>query len=185
MVYPPLGLFTVGLITSLLLIGLFGWALWKTEACKHWLRNFPRSPRAGAVLLTLAAGWTWLLIKTMDLGEFSTLRPILLIVVPVAYFLSLRYIEDFLSIRALGMLLLLGAEPMLEAAFLKPQTSRLLLVCLAYAMIIKGMFFVGMPYLFLSWRDRVLRSPSVLRMALVGGLAYGVLLLLLALAFYR
>ncbi len=185
MVYPPLDLFTAGLIVSLALLCFYGWAFWKTEAFTRWLAVFPRSRTAGAVLLTVAAAWTWILLKTMDLGEFSNLRPMLLIAVPVAYALSLRFIEDFLSIRALGMLMLLAAEPILEAAFLKPPTSRLLLVLVAYALIVKGMFLVGMPYVFLSGRDRLLRAPGTLRLALGGGIAYAAALLLATLTRFR
>ncbi len=185
MVYPPLDLFTVGLISSLLLFCFCGWALWKTGAFESWLRTFPRSRRAGTILLTIAAGWTWMLLKWMDLGEFSSLRPMLLILVPIAYVLSLRYIEDFLSVRALGMLLLLVAEPMLEAAFLKPPASRLILVILAYALIVKGMFFVGMPYVFLSGRDRLVRSAGRLRALLLGGLACAAILLIATVTRFR
>lgn len=185
MVYPPLDLATVGFCASLALIALYAWALWQTDRLKAFLRIFPRSRRAGLLLLTIVTVWTWLLLRTMDLGEFSKLRPLLLVVVPVAGVLSARFIDDFLSIRALGMLFLLLAEPLLEAAFLKPQTSRLLLVVLAYAMIVKGMFLVGTPYIFLAVRDRLLRSGTFLRAALMGGLAYGVALLVVTWTRFR
>ena len=50
------------------------------------------------------------------------------------------------------MLALLAAEPLLEAAFMRHETSRLLLVVLAYVWIINGLFWVGMPWIM---RDQI------------------------------
>jgi hypothetical protein len=67
-------------------------------------------------------------------------------------FLSWKYVEEFLAARAMGMLALLAAEPLLEAAFMRHEISRLLLVVLAYVWIINGLFWVGMPWIM---RDQI------------------------------
>ena len=51
----------------------------------------------------------------------------------------LRFVDEFLAVRALGILCLLAAEPLLDAAFLRPETSRLLVTVLAYLMIVAGL----------------------------------------------
>ena len=171
MIYPPLNLSTVGLIVGLLLVGIYGLSLGRTEAVKGWIKALPRSRPAGIVLV---------LVRTMDLGEFSSYRTVLTVLVPVAYFLTLTFVDDFLAVRALGILLLLLAEPVLEAAFLQPQLSRLLLVVLAYAAIVKGVCIVGMPYLM---RDGI--QLALRRAGLWAGLAYGAILVLVSLTLYR
>jgi hypothetical protein len=85
--------------------------------------------------------------------------------------------RDFLAVRALGTLALLAAEPLLESAFLRDETIRLLLVVLVYLWIIFGMFWVGMPY---TLRDQVAwitASEKRWRAAAFAGLAYGALML--------
>jgi hypothetical protein len=95
------------------------------------------------------------------------------------------HVEEFLAVRALGMLLLLAAEPLIEAAFLKPQTSRLLLVVLAYAWVLAGLFWVGMPYLLRDQMAWITRTAARWRAACVAGLAWGVALLICSLTQYR
>ena len=88
----------------------------------------------------------------------------------------MRYVDEFLAVRALGMLLLLAAEPLIEAAFLQPQHGRILLVLVAYTWAILGMFWVGMPYLLRDQIDLVRRSRRGLERRGAGGLIYGGLL---------
>ena len=77
------------------------------------------------------------------------------------------------------------AEPILEAAFLQPPESRLLLVVVAYAWVVLGMFWVGMPYLMRDWISWLLRSEARWKILCVAGLAYGVAVLICSLTQYR
>lgn len=185
MVYPPLSLAVAGFVAGLTLLVLCAAGLLRIETVRGLLPKMARARGIGIALLTVAAAWSWVLLRTMDLGEFSNLRFALLLLVPTGYVLTLLYVEDFLTVRAVGMLLLLMAEPLLEAAFLKPQGSRIVLVVLAYAMIVKGMFWVGMPYLFRDAVDWTVRSTGRVRLGLAGGLAYGLILLALSATAYR
>jgi hypothetical protein len=76
---------------------------------------------------------------------------------PIGFFLALRFADEFLAVRALGIFFLLGAEPLLNAAFLRTEPSRLLVTAFAYILIITGLFWVSMPYLLrdqISWSAR-------------------------------
>src|SRR6266480_3049969 len=75
-----------------------------------------------------------------------------IVVLPIGYALVLRFVDEFLAVRALGILCLLAAEPLLEAAFFRYETSRLFLTALAYLLIVAGLFWVTMPYLL---RDQI------------------------------
>lgn len=184
MIY-SLSLGTAMLLTGLLLTLAHGWALLKPNDAKAWLRAFPRSKGAGIGLLTIAAIWSWLLIYNIDLGEFTNWRPRLLILIPIAFFLTVKYVEEFLAVRALGMIALLAAEPLLEAAWLRPEGTRLFLVTLAYLWIVFGMFWIGMPYVLRDQLAWVAKSEGRWRAAAFGGLVYGVLLLILPLTLHR
>jgi hypothetical protein len=180
MIY-SLKLETALLVTGMVLVLLHVLALLRPVAAQSWLRGFPRSQAAGTLLLVVAALWSWLLIKNIDLGEFSNWRSRILIFIPVAAFLTWRYVDEFLAARALGMVVLLAAEPLLEAAWMRPELSRLFLVTLTYLGIFFAMFWIGMPF---TLRDQIgwlTKDESRWKTAAFIGIGYGMLLLILPL----
>jgi hypothetical protein len=121
------------------------------------VQRFPRSSVAGVVLLTICLVWTLWLLATIQMGEFSAFRRPLLIALPIGYALVLRFVGEFLAVRALGILCLLAAEPLLDAAFLRYEPSRLLVTVLAYLLILAGLFWVAIPYVLrdqINWSTR-------------------------------
>ena len=150
MIY-ELSLHTAGIIVSafLILIGLLG--LLKPDFASV-VQRFPRSRVAGVILLTVCLLWTFWLLATIQMGEFSSFRRPLLIVLPIGYVLVLWFVDEFLAVRALGILCLLAAEPLLDAAFLRYETSRLLITVFAYLLIVAGLFWVAIPYVL---RDQI------------------------------
>jgi len=124
------------------------------------------------------------LVSNMDLGEFSQYRTSLQIGVPIAFVLTLTFVEEFLAVRALGMLALLAAEPVLSAAFLRPESARLLLVVLAYVWLTLGLFWVGMPYLLRDQINWITSTGNRFRALTLAGLVYGLLVLVCAVAVF-
>jgi hypothetical protein len=116
------------------------------------VQKFPRSRAAGFILLTVDLVWTLWLLATIEMGEFAAFRRPLLIAVPIGYVLVLRFVDEFLAVRALGILCLLLAEPLLDAAFLRYESSRLLVTVFAYLLIVAGLFWVMIPYIL---RDKI------------------------------
>lgn len=168
---------TTGFIVGAALLLLHAFAMAQPALSQKWLANFPRSTVLGSVLLSIAAIWTFVSIKEMDLGEFAPFRQVMLIGTIIAWGLTWKFVKELLAVRALGMLALLAAEPLLNAAFLQPPTSRLLLVFLAYAWILLGLVWVGMPYLLRDQITWVTRNSTRWNLAAVGGLLYGILLI--------
>src|SRR5438067_8777144 len=168
---------TAGMVVGSLLVLLSLPGFFKPALVQNWLKRFPRSGIAGIVLLSLALVWSFWLLVTMEMGEFASFRRPLLIILPVGYVLVLRFVEEFLAVRALGILCLLAAEPLLEGAFFRYETSRLFVTVLAYLIIVAGLFWVTMPYLL---RDQINWSThSNIRWRVVHGIAalYGVAIL--------
>lgn len=152
-----LSLHTAGLIAGLFLLLVSVPALVKPEPVRGFAQRLPRSRVAGFTLLTIDLFWSLWLLATMEMGEFSSFRKPLLIILPIGFFLVLRFVDEFLSVRALGILFLLAAEPLLDAAFFRTEASRLLVTVLAYLLIVIGLFWVTMPYLLrdhISWSTR-------------------------------
>jgi hypothetical protein len=181
MIY-TLSLHAVGLIAGTLLVLLSVVALFLPA--RDLLPRLPRSRVAGAVLLTIDLIWSVWLLATMEMGEFSSFRRPLLIILPLGFILVLRFVDEFLAVRALGILCLLAAEPLLDAAFLRPEMSRLLVTVLAYLMIVAGLLWVTMPYLLRDQIDWSTRHPSRWRLLSGIGLAFGATILLCAVVAY-
>ena len=180
MIY-SLSLRTVGLLVGALVVVLHLLPLVYGDAVRRFLKAFPRSRGCGAALLTMDAVWAFALVAQIDLGEFTNYRPVFLAIIVAGYFLTLFFVEEFLAVRALGMFLLLLAEPLLEAAFLRPEASRVLLSALAYAWATLGLFWIGKPYLLRDQIDWVSRSEARWRVAALAGVAYGAVVFALAL----
>src|ERR1700730_3257489 len=147
-----LDLHTAGMAAGVLLVIVTLPGFFKPALVQIWLKRFPRSSLAGIILLSLVLVWSFWLLATMEMGEFSSFRRPLMIVLPIGYVLVMRFVDEFLAVRALGILCLLAAEPLLEAAFFRNETSRLLVTVFAYLLIVAGLFWVTMPYLL---RDQI------------------------------
>ncbi len=174
----------MGIVVGVLLIGTHLFALMRQEKILPWLSTVPRSMNVGTLFLTLSFLWAWMVATSMDLGEFQQVRWLAQFALPLFYLGMLFIANDYLGARSLGSFLLLAACPILMSAFQKPPETRLLLTVLAYAWIIAGLFWVGMPF---TMRDQIswLRArPSRYRVLCLAGVGYGVLVLAAAFLFY-
>ena len=167
-----LSLHTAGVIagTFLVVVGVLGLL---NPGFAQVVKHLPRSRIAGVVLLTICLAWTMWLLATIQMGEFAAFRRPLLIALPIGYLLALFFVDEFLAVRALGILCLLAAEPLLDAAFLRYETSRLLVTVFAYLLIIAGLFWVAIPYILrdqINWSARsVFRWRCLHAIALIYG----------------
>jgi len=179
-----LSLHNAGLFAGIFLLFISLPALVMPEAARNWVRSVPRSFVLGAALLTIALIWSYWLLATMEMGEFSSFRKPLMFALPVGYVLVLRFVNEFLAVRSLGILYLLAAEPLLEAAFLRYETSRLLVTVFAYILIVKGLFWVTMPYVMrdmITWGTRTIGRWISLNAVI---LIYGAIILVCAFTRY-
>ncbi len=183
MIY-DLSLQAAGVIAGLFLLLVSLPGLLMPEAAKEWFRSLPRSRLLGIFLLSLGFFWSFWLLATMEMGEFSGFRKPLLFALPVGFLLVLRFVNEFLAVRALGILFLLAAEPLLEAAFLRYEASRLFVTVFAYVMIVAGLFWVTMPYLLRDHIQWSTRSTGRWRAINAIGLVYGAVILLCAITRY-
>ena len=173
----PAALFAGAILCLLGLVGLLA-----PDVVRKNLVRFPRSRVAGVVLLGIDLVWSFWLVSTMEMGEFSSFRRPFLIALPIGFFLAIRFVDEFLAVRALGILLLLAAEPLLDAAFFRYETSRLVLTVLAYILIVLGLIWVTMPYKLRDQIGWVIKSTG--RWRGINGLSFVYGAALIALAFF-
>src|SRR5438552_19093242 len=98
-----LSLHSAGIVAGVFLIALGLSGLTKPDVGSV-VQRFPRSRVAGVVLLTICLVWTFWLVATMQMGEFSSFRRPLLIPLPMAYVLALFSVDEFRAERALRFL---------------------------------------------------------------------------------
>ena len=190
--YEHLSLFTVGLILGLWLVGSHALMLAKPAKIQGLLTKFPRDTTSGQILLAIGLAWFWLLVApeglgklsvlAMDLGEFNGAKPLLRILVPVSLVLVAMSVRDFLAVRALGVVGLMVASPMLESAFLKDPASRVLVPIYAYALLTASLCLGRHALLVPGRRHLGHRQPKTLDYLMsLAGLGYGVATLVCAL----
>ena len=191
--YESLSLSTVGIVVGIYLVVVHALMLAKAEPAKALLKKLHRNHSAGIYSMGLGMIWFWLLVAperrgsfswlgalSMNLGEFNFLKPALQIAVPVICVGLITQVREFLFVLGLGVVALMVAAPLLDAAFLKEPSSRVVISFFAYALLTKGMFWIGMPYTFRDAVNWATQTNGRWRALAAGGFAYGVVVLVLS-----
>jgi hypothetical protein len=109
---------------------------------------FPRSVWPGRILAAIDLVWAAYELSLMHLGMFDAWKVHLYWMTPVAIVLCVIYLDELLSPRALGGLLLLAAGPVLDIARWHPSDWRLIVTTIAYLWILLGLTFLLSPWWF-------------------------------------
>jgi hypothetical protein len=151
------------------------------------VRKFPRNLPVGIVLMLLgAAGFVWN-VNIEPIADFSAYKNVMMIGFAAVGILSCVFVQDFLAVRGLAVLLLLLAKLMLDTG--RPHLGQSLWVYViqiwAYLFVVAGIWFTVTPWKLrdlLNWatatEDRI-RVGSSIR------LAFAVFVLLLGLTAFR
>ncbi len=166
------------------LICAHGWALFDLARTSEWAKRFPRNDLLGGVLLGLATAWAAWLAGTINLMEYTRVRPLFILGVIGLGVSSWLYVREFIAVRSLGVLCLLGANVLLDAAFLREDAARLVVVAYADLIIVEGMVMVGAPYVLRDGIAWGLATPRRSRFLLSAGLIFGIVLMVLGVWVY-
>jgi hypothetical protein len=135
------------------LLGLF--LTFESFKAEKFIRKFLRSQKAS--ILLLAIGLFWFLFHHVqnlgeaDFGEYKFIIGLIGVFIAVS---SYFFINDFLAVRALCIILLFYSRLVLDSAFLQEPQSRLFLVSIIYFIILCAIYFGAWPYRlrdFLNW----------------------------------
>lgn len=172
-----MSLFAATLIPGLILVVLGLPLLMDHSGAKAAMRAFPRSTSAGYIVFSAAAGWFLYGIWHLSNADFGEYRTLLFIGFGAIAVLSFKCVPDFLGVRGACGIVLLGAAPLLNAAYMEyDHPRRLWMVGFVYVAIAFAIWLGAQPWRlrdFLEWLfARAARSRGV------GGmlLAYGLLL---------
>ncbi len=174
---------TLTLIWGIILVFLGTFTLAHPRARDLWLR-LPRSVWPGRILTIVCMIWAALWLCVMPLGPVTFFRDILWILIPASVALIWIFIPELLTCRAIGGLLVLVPTPLLSAAAWHPSPARYIVIICAYAMIIKGMFYISLPYLMRDHLTWATATPTRQRGVSIAATAFGAILIALSLAVF-
>lgn len=145
------------------------------------LKGFPRSLVATYLLFGVGAAWFLYGIWHLSPADFGEYRKLLFVAFAAIALLSFRCVPDFLAVRGGCVIVLMGAMPLLDAAYMeyeKPQ--RLLMVSLVYLSLALAIWLGAQPWRMRDFLGWLFARPG--RARAVGGAlsAYGVLLSIVA-----
>jgi len=175
-----MNLFTVTFITGIFFLGLglFFASLPVFAAAK--LQSFGRSKLMAVLFFGGALVWFLYEISLLGAADFGAYKPWLLGVFGFSGLAAFYYIPDFLAVRGLAGLILLGSRLCLDAAYAQPQTSRLVLVSGIYLMILLAFYWGAYPYRLRDFATWTSQSPLRLRFLGAGLMGYGAALWIIA-----
>ena len=147
-------------------------------------RKFPRSVLWGRILMGICALWAGIVMYNAAVDDFAWLKPLVVIGVPIAYWLVVQFANQFLAIRGVAALLLLIAKVTLNAADLSDSPSRLIVTVLAYLWVCAAVWMASAPHQVRDWINFITANATRCRAACSLGAIVGVFLVLLGLFVY-
>ena len=169
------------LLPALLLLALGIPLLLNHSGYTAMLKAFPRSPAAAYLFFGAGAAWFLHAIAHLSAADFGEYKLYLFIGFLVVAVLAFKCVPDFLAVRGLCVLVLMGAMPLLDAAYMEEPQQRKLMVAAVYVAIAFAIWLGAQPYrmrVFLAW---LFARPG--RIRAVGGALAGYGLLLCGVAF--
>ncbi len=172
------------MILGAVIVAFNGTALFAPEFFRKWASAFPRSQTWAWILAAVDLFWVAWIILHAPLGRFENLKPGVYVAAPVAFLLIVFFMDELLAPRALGGLLLLLANPVLNAARWHVSNWRLIVTVLAYLWVVAGIVFVLSPYRLRDMIAWATASSGRLRRLCAVRLVFGLALLALSLWVY-
>jgi hypothetical protein len=132
----------LGLLVTL--INLYG--LIKPAEFAAAARKFPRSIPVGYVLMMAGTVWFMWNVSHESLADFEHLKPILFTLFIGVGLGTCFFVQDFLAVRGVSVLLLLLAKLMVDTERWARSDWRLVIAIWAYLLVAAGMWFTVSPW---------------------------------------
>jgi hypothetical protein len=150
-------------------------------------RRFPRHVPTGVFLMLLATAWFLWLVQQEPISDFATFKPYLLAIFAAVGIGSCIFVQDFLAVRGLAVVLLLLAKLMVDTG--RPHLAEtpwvLVIQTWAYVLVVAGIWLTVSPWRlrdFLNWAtasEKRVKIGSSIR------LAFAVFIVVLGLTAFR
>ncbi len=164
---------------------------------REGLLKFPRAAMPGRVLMAVVAVWAgWALFGAAraaaaeaamsrgPAGLWPLAPPAVVIGIPVAYWLVIRYADQFLALRGVAALMLLVGNVVVRVADRSDSPWRLVVTVLVYLWVIAAIWMAIAPHHFRDLIQYSMDTDRRCRTVCGAGVAVGVVLIALGLLVY-
>lgn len=150
-------------------------------------RKFPRHVPTGVVLMLTATGWFVWNVKIEPIADFESIKVYMMIVFGAIGVGACLFVQDFLAVRGLAVLLMLLAKVMVDTG--RPHLGEtpwvLLIQTWAYVLVVAGIWFTVSPW---RLRDLIHWATATEQRIKIGSairLAFALLVLVLGFTAFR
>ena len=131
------------LIPGLLLLALGLPLLLNSSGYVAMLKSFPRSTAAAYLFFGVGAAWFLYAIWHLSPADFGEYRTYLFIGFLLVAALSFKCVPDFLAVRGLATVILMGAMPLLDAGYMNFEHAQIFLYKIAVYLAIAAAIWLG------------------------------------------
>lgn len=177
-------LFVATLLTGLLVLLLGVPLLLNISAFNAALRAFPRSGTAAAVFFGTGALWFLYELQFLSAADFGEYKVALIVFFALIAAFAHQAAPDFLAVRGVCILVLIGAMPLLTAGFMNySHTSIMVYKATVYIAISLAIYLGSAPFRMRDFLEWLYRAPG--RARWLGGVltAHGLVLTTIALTY--
>ena len=154
-----------------------------TKYREHAIK-FPRSEVWGRVLMGIAAAIAWWVMYHAATDDWKWAQPYILIGVPVAYFLVVKFAPNYLAMRGVAALMLMAAKQMVDAADWSESPWRLIITVFAYLWVVGAIWMTAAPHHFRDMIGFMMADDKRCRAACSTGVVVGLGLIMLGVFVY-
>ena len=151
------------------------------------VRKFPRNLPLGIALMLLGSLWFVWNVSVEPISDFSVFKPYMMICFGVVGILCCFFVQDFLAVRGLAIMMLLLAKLMVDTG--RPhlgQTSWVLVIQIwAYVLVIAGTWFTITPWRLRDFLNWMTATEKRIRIGCYIRLAFALFVLILGLTAFR
>ena len=112
------------------------------------VKKFPRHLPLGIALMALGTLWFLWIVNAEPIADFSAYKPMMMIAFAAVGFLSCVFVQDFLAVRGLAVVLLLLGKLMLDTG--RPHLGESpfveIIQAWAYVFVVLGIWFTVTPW---------------------------------------
>ena len=159
------------------------YALLKPTSSASALRKFPRSMPWGYALMLLGTAWFLYNLSLESIADFASYKNVLVAIFAGIGIASCIFVQDFLAVRGLAIVLLLLGKLMVDTGrpYLPTTNWVLVIQVLAYVLVVAGIWLTISPWRLRDAIDWDTRTVSRFKMTSAVRLAVGLLLAALGL----
>jgi hypothetical protein len=150
-------------------------------------RKFPRNLPVGIALMLLGTAWFVWNVNIEPIADFSSFKPYMMAGFVAVGVLSCIFVQDFLAVRGLAVVLLLLAKLMVDTGRPHLDESPFVLVfqVWAYSLVVAGIWFTVAPWKLRDFINWATATESRTRLLSGVRLAFAAMVVVLGLTVFR